>query len=544
MKIFIWVTILAINLTVRLVGLDRSPASLNWDEASLGYNAYSLGLNGKDEYGTKLPISLRSFDDYKPALYSYLSVIPVKIWGLNQFSVRFVSALAGTLALIPLAWLFLKFIKNEWLVMGAVLVMGLGPLRVHFSRVALETNLSASLFSLGMMGWWQLASCYRKRIWSGTLAMAGAVLAYHSARVAAPAVGLLLALDPIDWIKIKKISLRWKALGATFGVITLVVLLALAGGGGEKATARLGSETIGRFYPYVSLEVFEGKLTDWIFNNPVYYLGGRMVGHGLSFISPANFGPTLYHWIRNSVQYVPTNHWLGWLETMALIPGIWLVINKLKFSKYRKLIYWYLAGVAPSMITWNWFHSLRGLNVLPVLEVTALLGGVAVFKNINRTTVAGVILTIFIVFQLVYGLNNVLVYAVTENNKDYQPGGFKDGAGKLMELASRADRVIVDSPQAQAYIFVLFYGKYNPLDIQKYGQERQLVSSSGSKDFNFDKFEFRKVDWGVDEKLKNTVIWTTEGIGEEQVKAVGGRRWLVAGPTKEYNAAQIIYLPN
>ena len=64
--------VLFVHLAVRVVGLNSSPASINWDEASLGYNAYSLLKTGKDEYGNPWPVALRSFNDYKPALYSYL----------------------------------------------------------------------------------------------------------------------------------------------------------------------------------------------------------------------------------------------------------------------------------------------------------------------------------------------------------------------------------------------------------------------------------------------------------------------------------------
>jgi len=40
--------ILVLHLIIRVVGLDKSPASVNWDEASLCYNAYSLLVTGAD----------------------------------------------------------------------------------------------------------------------------------------------------------------------------------------------------------------------------------------------------------------------------------------------------------------------------------------------------------------------------------------------------------------------------------------------------------------------------------------------------------------
>src|SRR3989339_1483713 len=79
----------------RLLYLNYSPPSFNWDEAALGYNAYSLLMTGADEYGSKWPIVLRSFDDYKGAVYAYAAIPFIKALGLTETAVRLPSALAG-----------------------------------------------------------------------------------------------------------------------------------------------------------------------------------------------------------------------------------------------------------------------------------------------------------------------------------------------------------------------------------------------------------------------------------------------------------------
>src|SRR6266852_41358 len=91
----ILIFIIIIAATLRLWQLGSVPPSPDWDEAALGYNAYAILHTGKDEYGKFLPIVLRSFDDYKPALYAYLVIPSVQIFGLNLFAVRFPSAVFG-----------------------------------------------------------------------------------------------------------------------------------------------------------------------------------------------------------------------------------------------------------------------------------------------------------------------------------------------------------------------------------------------------------------------------------------------------------------
>ncbi|MBI3282756.1 hypothetical protein HYZ70_01635, partial [Candidatus Curtissbacteria bacterium] len=92
--------ILILAAFLRFYQLGQNPPSLDWDETAHGYNAYSILKTGRDEYGYKLPLSFRSFDDYKPPIYTYLVVPSVAIFGLSDFAVRFPSAVLGVLAVL------------------------------------------------------------------------------------------------------------------------------------------------------------------------------------------------------------------------------------------------------------------------------------------------------------------------------------------------------------------------------------------------------------------------------------------------------------
>src|SRR3990167_6242576 len=109
---FLFVIIIAVFL--RFYQLGVNPPSLSWDEAALGYNAYSLGLDGKDEFGRFLPLDyLESFGDFKPPVYAYLDIIPIKIFGLNEFAVRFPSAFFGTLTVVATYFLVKRIFKRH-----------------------------------------------------------------------------------------------------------------------------------------------------------------------------------------------------------------------------------------------------------------------------------------------------------------------------------------------------------------------------------------------------------------------------------------------
>ena len=87
---------------LRFWKLGTIPPHLTPDEASLGYNAFSVLKTGKDEFGEFLPIIFKSFGDYKPGLYVYFTIPSVLIFGLNEFSVRLPSAIAGVVAILLL----------------------------------------------------------------------------------------------------------------------------------------------------------------------------------------------------------------------------------------------------------------------------------------------------------------------------------------------------------------------------------------------------------------------------------------------------------
>ena len=141
-KYILLTIIILLGLTLRLYHLDTRPVGFTWDEAALGYNAYSLLKTGKDEYGKILPVVFKSFGDYKPGLYIYLTVPMVKIFGLNEFSTRLPSAILGTLLIVVIYLLVCKLFVTCHLSLVTSLMLAINPWSIHFSRGAWEANVA------------------------------------------------------------------------------------------------------------------------------------------------------------------------------------------------------------------------------------------------------------------------------------------------------------------------------------------------------------------------------------------------------------------
>lgn len=134
---------------VRFVGLSIFPAGLNQDEASIGYEAYSLLQSGADRNGNKYPIHFTAWGNGQNALYAYLSMPVIKLFGLSTFSVRFVNAFFSCISLLVF-FLISKEVWNKRKSLFALAFFAICPWSVMSARWGLESNLLPSLFLLAI----------------------------------------------------------------------------------------------------------------------------------------------------------------------------------------------------------------------------------------------------------------------------------------------------------------------------------------------------------------------------------------------------------
>jgi len=156
LKIFKNKILLLIVLFTLLGGFFRfymntdNPPSLNIDEISYGYSAYSILKTGKDENGIFMPLVFKSIGDYKNPVLIYSLVPSIAIFGLNEFGVRFTTALAGTLS-IPVFFLLLRTLLNNTRIafIGGIL-LSVSPWHIYYSRYASESLIATFLLMLGI----------------------------------------------------------------------------------------------------------------------------------------------------------------------------------------------------------------------------------------------------------------------------------------------------------------------------------------------------------------------------------------------------------
>ncbi len=147
-KILFYILLFA-GIFIRLYRFGTTPEGLNQDEAFAGYEAFSLLNYGIDSHGYINPVYFVSWGSGMNTLNSYLMIPFMKIFGVNEFSVR-LPQLILSVATLPVFYLFLKKISGEKCALLGIFLLVISPWHIMLSKWGLESNIAPSLLLFGM----------------------------------------------------------------------------------------------------------------------------------------------------------------------------------------------------------------------------------------------------------------------------------------------------------------------------------------------------------------------------------------------------------
>ena len=484
MKKILLILIIGFGAFLRFFSLSASPPSLNWDEAALGYNAYSLMQTGKDEYGKYFPVFTRSFDEYKAAIPAYMMIPAIKIFGLNEIGVRFTTALLGTILIFLIYYLTMQVFKRDWAALASAWAFAIEPWAVHFSRTNHEAMAALFFLLLGLVLF--LRSREVKRFLPVSLILfLLSMYTYNSNKIIIPIFLAFLYIINRKFLHHKYLLL---AISALF--LIPFSILALKG----EAFARTQSTNI--FVLWGSGHTsFPGSL---------YYFGWDIISRYLSYASPYNL------FVREPYEHVlviPYNSMFHPYEFVFWFIGIIYLVKN--YQKNKELVLLAAITPIPAMLTWSWFQPGRGITLFAVYSLCIGWGMYAVSTKLPKIGkfMFGLFIILFGVSSAVYLLDSLLVQLPYRDAGNWQPG-FRETVPAVYSLSKDYDQVIVDTPQAQPYIFYLFYSQYPPdkylreLDFGKIGKPRKF--------YDFGKFHFRDIYWPKDRSLPRTLFVGTD----------------------------------
>jgi len=485
----ILIFVLGLALFIRLVGITKVPISINWDEAGFGYSAYSLLITGKDEYGVVMPLQFKSVGDYKNPLYVYLLVLPIKIWKLNEFTVRLPPAILGSLAVMAATGIAYEILRNKkWTLIYGVM-MAFSPWQIQFSRAGADVGVSTFFV---VMGIWLFL---RRRQTLSAIMLAGSAYAYFSDKLFSPLIAFGLA-------KLK----NWKFLF----VFSLVFVGALISGVTKGHQGKVWMTTLLSYQqPIEDVQKLQRADSEWeykMFHNQVWLYGKMFLDRYFNHFSPKFL----------FTQGPEDNRQRIWGMGMMLWPEFFLGLvavffgDKFKLKHKYFLIFWTLLAPLPSAITKDAVHARRALDLVYPLMIWYV--GSAQFLWLRIKSKWKIILAGLFGLAWCLALLRYLVsyYVWTPIRTAQGSGGWQYGYKQLVSTVSpRAkyfDKVIIDTTYQGPYIFFLFYLNYPPDKYQKQANliiENPLALGEGS---GFDNYVFREVYWPRDRGLTKILI--------------------------------------
>jgi 4-amino-4-deoxy-L-arabinose transferase-like glycosyltransferase len=481
--------ILLVAIGFRFYRLGSVPPSPDWDEAALGYNAYSILKTGRDEYGNFLPLSIRSFDDYKPPLYVYLTVPSVALFGLSVWSTRFPSAVMGVLAVLGTYFLAKELLKKDTLALLSSFLLAISPWSIQFSRIAFEANTGVTLNIWAVTAF--LAGL-RKRIFLPVAAVLFAIgmYAYHSERIFLPLIIIILVFLNRKELFVKE-NTKPLVFSVILGILIITPLIPVVFN--QTALLRLRGTSsftdqtglLARDITKLEQDQRAGDLIGMLLDNRRIVFAKTVIAGYLSHFS--------FKWLfltgDNQRHHAQDMGLLYLWELPFLLYGIYTVLKYRKGLVSSLLIGWLLIAPVAASPTTGLPHAVRTLVFLPVFQIFTAVG-LAQFAA--RWKFVTLLYGIFILFNIFYYCD---MYFVQMNHEvsEYWQYGYKDAVAYTEKVKEKYQKIVVSTTLEQSYMFFLFYTKYDPA---KYLAAGGTQSGSFEEANNhFDKYEFRSIDW-------------------------------------------------
>jgi uncharacterized membrane protein len=455
-----------IGAAVRVIYAGSIPGGLNQDEASIGYEAYSLLHYGIDRNGVSLPIHLIAWGSGQNALYAYLSMPFIYLFGLNPLSVRMVSILLGLLSMVLFYLIAAQLFKRKNAAATAAFFIVICPWHIMMSRWALESNIFPTLVLLAVF--FLFKAIHQPRWLIGfTITLAASLYAYGTAYFFVPVFGLGVLSLLVARKVFKLRSLLWNSvvfviLAAPIGLFVLI--------------NRFNLPPIQFIFSIPKLTVPRVEQVSSAFEGNVFSM---FAGHFNQFIN-------LFITQNDGLPWNAIPEY-GYMYPLALpLIGIGIVYGSFKLVKQFRLetaiiAIWFGAAVLMTLIT---DVNINRINIIFYPTVYLAVAGLMwLHKQIKYSLVVAI--GAFTIFFLLFCGHYFTAYA-----KQISPM-FYESFGEAITYASDETEgaVYVTDQVMMPYIYVLFYKKIAPqqfIDTVEYinpGQPFQFVRSFGRYHF-------------------------------------------------------------
>lgn len=462
--------IILIAAFLRFFQLGTNPPSLTWDEAAWGYNAYSLGIDGRDEFGRFLPYDyLESFGDFKPPVYAYLDIIPVKLLGLNEFAVRFPSAILGTLTVLLTYFLTKRIFENSnsknslKIPIVATALLAISPWHILLSRAAFEANVATFFIVFGVYAFLRGIQDKSKFLILSSVSFVLSLYTFNTSRVFVPLLIIALAiLYHKKLLQIKRLSISAAIIGLIIILPSINFLL--------SPQARLRYQEVNIFSNVDIVRTANREIENdhnawWskiIHNRRIFYAREYAKHYfdnlSFNFLFIKGDGNPKFSTQDIGQMYI-------W-ELPFLLIGT-MMLFRLREKNWLIIPIWLVLGIIPAATARETPHALRIETTLPTFQILVAYGIIYTFIFLKKyQRIFASLLSLIIGLTFVYFLHVYFVLYPWEFSGDWQYG-YKDSIAYVKSNQKDYEHVVVTDSLGRPYIYYLFFLQVPPSEFRK-----------------------------------------------------------------------------
>ena len=438
--------LLIVSGALRFSALSDNPPGFFRDEADKGYTAFSLLHTASDTQARRWPVFAYSLGVYTTALYQYLLMPFIHFLGLGEFAVRLPSALCGTLTVLAV-FVLGKRLFGFWSGLFAGFLLAFSPWHLVFSRWA-NQGIFLPLFLVCGVYCWQRAR--ERGLWTVACAvfLSLALYSYEPAKVVVPGFLAVFVVSCL-WEKDRKAALRVSIL------VALVAVLAIPMIGFHFTQAEMSNAR------FEAISIFSSD------SSPVGVMG-RLLRNFLLHLSPRFLflqgDANLRHSVRSAGQ-------LFGFEIILIVVALWRIFAT-KCKNGFLLIVWIVIAFVPASLTDEGIpHALRSIAAVPAFAFLSAYGANELrklyFSSNRRNLIRAISIALGVIVPVSLGLfltDFFLSYPV------YSAPCWQYGWQQVIEESEkesdRYPRVIISGMTSHPEVFVYFYTRYPPLDVQ------------------------------------------------------------------------------
>lgn len=487
----ILVLILAFAFFLYLFKLGHIPSGIYVDEAVSAYDSYSIINTNADHFGKFLPMNFRFFGSYTPGLFVYLNTIPIKIFGLNNFSIRLLSAISMVFQLYFL-YLILKLFENKktkYYSLLTIFFISYIPWVIFNARLGYEVTLAQTLFTIAI--YFLLSSIKKPNhlLWS-SLFFSLSIHTAHTQKILTP----LILIFSFFLLKI------WRYPKKILFYSFLILLIT----------------QIPNFY-LVTTKSF------WTKTNQIN-------SHFSSFIDNLNynFSQTISPktWFNQSPdidlqhQIPEISLFYFWMFIPITIGFIKIFFNHSKLIEYKFIGGLLVISLIPGLISGRFMSTQRLIPLIIPISIFLYFGlsQIIIFIK-NKIFLILLFLGIFL-YSLILLFRSYYILLPKLYASAWNYGA--DKVAKYIQSNPNKHYIIDNSRNSRQYILFLYYLKYNPSKFQQELNKKWSANYYNNTNYisniSFSNFEIRPINGEDLDNTNNIIIGDDLSISQADVK--------------------------